>query len=143
MTFDTLGLRAELLRAVAELGYSEPTPVQQKAIPAVLRGGDILAGAQTGTGKTAAFTLPLLQRLHANTPKNNKKPAVRGLILAPTRELAAQIGASVADYGRYMPLSSCIIFGGVNIRPQINTPAQGRRHCCSHTRASARPRKSE
>ncbi|MFA5700145.1 MAG: DEAD/DEAH box helicase [Desulfuromonas sp.] len=126
MTFDTLGLKAELLRAVAEMGYSKPTPIQLKAIPAVLNGGDMLAGAQTGTGKTAGFTLPLLQRLHTSTkPKAAGKPAVRALILTPTRELAAQVGESVANYGRYLPLSSTIIFGGVNIRPQINTLRKG------------------
>ncbi|MFO7831691.1 MAG: DEAD/DEAH box helicase [Desulfuromonadaceae bacterium] len=124
MKFDTLGLQAELLRAVAEMGYSNPTPIQQKAIPAVLEGGDILAGAQTGTGKTAGFTLPLLQRLHTSTKPQGKRP-VRALILTPTRELAAQIGESVTNYGRYMPLSSSVIFGGVNIRPQINTLRKG------------------
>lgn len=124
MTFDTLGLQAELLRAVAEMGYSKPSPIQQKAIPAVLEGGDILAGAQTGTGKTAGFTLPLLQRLHASTKPGGKRP-VRGLILTPTRELAAQIGESVTNYGRYMPLNSSVIFGGVNIRPQINALRKG------------------
>jgi len=124
MTFDTLGLQAELLRAVTEMGYSKPSPIQQKAIPAVLEGGDVLAGAQTGTGKTAGFTLPLLQRLHASTKPQGKR-AVRGLILTPTRELAAQIGESVTNYGRYMPLSSSVIFGGVNIRPQINTLRKG------------------
>lgn len=124
MKFDTLGLQAELLRAVAEMGYSNPSPIQQKAIPAVLEGGDILAGAQTGTGKTAGFTLPLLQRLHASTKPQGKRP-VRALILTPTRELAAQIGESVTNYGRYMPLSSSVIFGGVNIRPQINTLRKG------------------
>ncbi len=124
MTFDTLGLQAELLRAVAEMGYSKPSPIQLKAIPAVLAGGDILAGAQTGTGKTAGFALPLLQRLHQSTKPEGKR-AVRGLILTPTRELAAQVGESVANYGRYMPLSSSIIFGGVNIRPQINALRKG------------------
>ncbi|MBO8093909.1 MAG: DEAD/DEAH box helicase, partial [Prosthecochloris sp.] len=114
----------ELLRAVSEMGYSKPSPIQQKAIPAVLEGGDILAGAQTGTGKTAGFTLPLLQRLHTSTKPQGKR-AVRGLILTPTRELAAQIGESVTNYGRYMPLSSSVIFGGVNIRPQINTLRKG------------------
>ncbi len=124
MSFDTLGLKAELMRAVAEMGYSKPTPIQLKAIPAVLEGGDILAAAQTGTGKTAGFTLPLLQRLLTDT-KPAGKPAVRGLILTPTRELAAQVGESVTNYGRYVPLSSTIIFGGVNIRPQINALRKG------------------
>jgi ATP-dependent RNA helicase RhlE len=118
MSFDTLGLSAELLRAVAEQGYSEPTPIQRQAIPIILQGRDILAGAQTGTGKTAGFTLPLLQRLNAGRVSKGRK-AIRALVLTPTRELAAQVGESVATYGRHLPLSSTIIFGGVNINPQI------------------------
>ncbi len=118
MSFDTLGLSAELLRAVAEQGYSEPTPVQREAIPVILQGRDILAGAQTGTGKTAGFTLPLLQRLSAATPGQGRRP-VRALVMTPTRELAAQVGESVATYGRHLPLTSAIIFGGVKINPQI------------------------
>ena len=118
MSFDTLGLSAELLRAVSEQGYSEPTPVQRKAIPIILEGKDVMAGAQTGTGKTAGFTLPLLQRLSRNPIPGGRRP-VRALVLTPTRELAAQVGASVASYGRYLPLRSAVIFGGVKINPQI------------------------
>jgi ATP-dependent RNA helicase RhlE len=118
MSFDTLGLSAELLRAVAEQGYSEPTPVQSQAIPVILQGKDLLAGAQTGTGKTAGFTLPLLQRLSDATPGKGRRP-VRALILTPTRELAAQVAESVDTYGKHLPLSSTVIFGGVKINPQI------------------------
>ncbi len=124
MSFDSLGLSAELLRAVAEQGYSDPTPVQRQAIPVILEGRDILAGAQTGTGKTAGFTLPLLQRLSAEKPAGSGRP-VRALILTPTRELAAQVGASVKDYGRYLPLRSTVIFGGVGINPQISELRRG------------------
>lgn len=119
MSFSSLGLTAELLRAVSEEGYTTPTPVQAQAIPVILQGRDILAGAQTGTGKTAGFTLPLLQRLHTRTAAAHAKRPVRALILTPTRELAAQIGESVATYGKYLPLTSSVIFGGVNINPQI------------------------
>ena len=118
MSFDTLGLSAELHRAVSEQGYSEPTPVQSQAIPVILQGKDILAGAQTGTGKTAGFTLPLLQRLGNATPSKGRRP-VRALILTPTRELAAQVGESVTTYGRHLSLTSTVIFGGVKINPQI------------------------
>jgi len=124
MSFDTLGLSAELLRAVAEQGYSEPTPVQRQAIPVILEGRDILAGAQTGTGKTAGFTLPLLQRLSDAAPIKGRH-AVRALILTPTRELAAQVGESVDTYGRHLPLTSAIIFGGVKINPQIQKLRRG------------------
>jgi len=124
MSFDTLGLSAELLRAVAEQGYSEPTPVQRQAIPVILEGRDILAGAQTGTGKTAGFTLPLLQRLNETTSSKGRRP-VRALILTPTRELAAQVGESVDTYGRHLPLTSAIIFGGVKINPQIQKLRRG------------------
>jgi ATP-dependent RNA helicase RhlE len=125
MSFDTLGLSAELLRAVAEQGYSEPTPVQQQAIPVVLQGRDMLAGAQTGTGKTAGFTLPLLQRLSASPMQGRGKRPVRALILTPTRELAAQVGESVGTYGRHLPLTSTVIFGGVKINPQIQKLQRG------------------
>ena len=118
MSFDTLGLSAELLRAVADQGYSEPTPVQSQAIPVILQGKDLLAGAQTGTGKTAGFTLPLLQRLSDATPGKGRRP-VRALILTPTRELAAQVAESVNTYGRHLSLTSTVIFGGVKINPQI------------------------
>ncbi|MEZ5542108.1 MAG: DEAD/DEAH box helicase [Pseudomonadota bacterium] len=125
MSFNTLGLSAELLRAVADQGYQEATPVQCAAIPVILEGRDILAGAQTGTGKTAGFTLPLLQRLNANPQRGRQRRPVRALILVPTRELAAQVGDSVSTYGRYLPLTSAVIFGGVGINPQIQMLARG------------------
>ncbi|MBZ0094937.1 MAG: DEAD/DEAH box helicase, partial [Sulfuricella sp.] len=121
MSFETLGLSAELLRAVADQGYTEPTPIQAQAIPVVLEGRDLMGGAQTGTGKTAGFTLPLLQLLsvHANTSTSPAKHPVRALILTPTRELAAQVEESVQTYGKYLPLKSTVVFGGVNIKEQI------------------------
>ena len=124
MSFSNLGLQAELLRAVADQGYTEPTPVQSRAIPAILAGRDILAGAQTGTGKTAGFALPILQRLAAK-PQDRGRRAVRALILTPTRELAAQVRESVAIYGRHMPLRSTAVFGGVNIKQQIDNLRRG------------------
>ncbi len=123
MSFDSLGLSADILRAVADQGYSEPTPVQRQAIPVILDGRDIMAGAQTGTGKTAGFTLPLLQRL--STSQGNKKRAVRALILTPTRELAAQVSESVETYGKHLPLKSAVVFGGVSINPQIQKLRRG------------------
>ncbi|MGE4532281.1 DEAD/DEAH box helicase [Halomonas sp.] len=123
MTFSELGLRAELLRAVEAQGYTTPTPIQRQAIPAVLKGGDLLASAQTGTGKTAGFTLPMLQRL-ADGPRPGKRQ-VRALVLAPTRELAAQVGESVADYGRHLTLKSHVIFGGVGQQPQVDAIRPG------------------
>ena len=121
MTFDTLGLSADLLRTVAEEGYIEPTPVQARAIPLVLEGRDILAAAQTGTGKTAAFTLPILDRLrqHANTSFSPARHPVRVLILVPTRELAVQVDESVHTYGRTVPLRSTVVYGGMPMEPQI------------------------
>ncbi len=124
MSFSKLGLSAEIVRAVSEQGYTEPTPVQAQAIPVILEGRDILAGAQTGTGKTAGFTLPLLHRLTANKSSSNKR-VVRALILTPTRELAAQVGESVKIYGQHLPLKSAIIFGGVSINPQISKLRNG------------------
>jgi ATP-independent RNA helicase DbpA len=124
MSFDSLGLSAELVRAVSDKGYSEPTPVQHQAIPVILEGRDILAGAQTGTGKTAGFTLPMLQRLCAGKPVKGRRP-VRALVLTPTRELAAQVGESVEVYGRHMHSSSAVIFGGVKINPQIQRLRRG------------------
>lgn len=118
MLFSELGLAAELVRAVSEEGYTTPTPVQLQAIPAILEGRDVLAGAQTGTGKTAGFTLPLLHRLHTRKPLGNRRP-VRALILTPTRELAAQVAESVATYGKYLSFKSTVIFGGLSINPQI------------------------
>ena len=124
MLFSELGLAAELVRAVSEEGYTEPTPVQSQAIPLILEGRDVLAGAQTGTGKTAGFTLPLLHRLQANRPENGRRP-VRALILTPTRELAAQVAESVETYGKYLSLKSAVIFGGVSINPQISQLRRG------------------
>jgi len=142
MNFSSLGLTEEILRAVNECGYTEPTPVQAQAIPAVLSGGDLLAGAQTGTGKTAGFTLPILQLLTAskkpavgepsiqlspasggkgNRGNHSSTPgAIRALVLIPTRELAAQVEESVVKYGKYLNLKSMTMIGGVNINPQIN-----------------------
>ncbi len=116
MLFNQLGLSAELLRAIDEKGYREATPIQQQAIPLVLEGRDILAGAQTGTGKTAGFALPLLQ--HLQTSQTNRR-SVRVLVLTPTRELAAQVGESVRDYGKYLPFKTAVIFGGVSINTQF------------------------
>ncbi len=124
MAFSTLGLSAELLRAVADQGYHAPTPIQQQAIPVILDGKDIMAGAQTGTGKTAGFTLPLLQRLSEQSQKKGKR-RVRALIVTPTRELAAQVEESVITYGKHMPLTSTVIFGGVKINPQISQLRKG------------------
>lgn len=124
MLFNDLGLMSELCQAVSEQGYTQPTPIQAKAIPVVLKGGDILAGAQTGTGKTAGFTLPLLQRLSAQKPVGKKRP-VRALVITPTRELAAQVAESIKLYGKHLPLRSAVIFGGVKINPQIQTLRQG------------------
>ena len=124
MSFSQLGLSADILRAVTEKGYTTPTPIQLQAVPAILRGGDILAGAQTGTGKTAGFTLPILQRLNEQPPAKGSRP-VRALILTPTRELAAQVEQSVIDYGKYLPLRSVVIFGGVKINPQIEKLRRG------------------
>ncbi|MDT8321759.1 MAG: DEAD/DEAH box helicase [Xanthomonadales bacterium] len=125
MSFDTLGLRAELVRAVSEQGYTEATPIQRQAIPVILQGRDVLASAQTGTGKTAGFALPLLQRMGADAPAKGAHRPVRCLILTPTRELAAQVGASMETYGRHLSLKSAVIFGGVKIGPQIQQLRRG------------------
>ncbi len=118
--FSALGLRDEIVRALTECGYSEPTPIQKAAIPTVLQGGDLLAGAQTGTGKTAGFTLPLLQRLSLHDfARTNTRAKIRVLILTPTRELAAQVEESVVTYGKHLDIKSCVVFGGVNINQQI------------------------
>jgi ATP-dependent RNA helicase RhlE len=122
MSFDSLGLAPDILRAVTERGYTIPTPIQAQAIPPILAGRDMLAGAQTGTGKTAGFTLPILQRLSATTSRS-KSP--RALVLVPTRELAAQVHESVRDYGKYLRLRSCVIFGGVSANPQIDILSRG------------------
>ena len=123
MNFDNLGLLPSLLKAVKEKGYQEPSPIQEKVIPLILNGRDILASAQTGTGKTAGFTLPLLQRLSSNS--SNGKRNIRALILTPTRELAAQIYDNVLEYSKHLNLRSTVIFGGVNQRPQVATLRQG------------------
>ncbi|MDB9346378.1 DEAD/DEAH box helicase [Nodularia spumigena] len=128
MSFSTLGLSHEIIRAVTEQGYTEPTPIQMQAIPAVLSGSDLLAGAQTGTGKTAGFTLPMLHRLSSD--KNVKGTShgyspIRALILTPTRELAAQVESSVRDYGKYLKLKSMVMFGGVSINPQKRLLKEG------------------
>lgn len=127
MSFTSLGLIPELQRAVAEQGYTTATPIQLQAIPLILERRDMLAGAQTGTGKTAGFTLPMLQLLapHANTGTSPARHPVRALIMTPTRELAAQVAESVAVYGKYLPLRSAVVFGGVNIRPQIDEMRRG------------------
>jgi len=128
MSFDSLGLKAELLRAVAEQGYTEPTPIQKQAIPVVLAGRDLLGAAQTGTGKTAGFTLPLLQRLtdKANASHSPARHPVRALIITPTRELAAQVEESVRTYGKYVGgLKSALVYGGVGIQPQVDALRRG------------------
>lgn len=124
MTFHNLGLSSDLLRAVADQSYTEPTPIQQQAIPAILQGQDVFASAQTGTGKTAGFTLPLLQRLNIGHPSKEHR-APRALILTPTRELAAQVSDSVRTYGKYLSLRSAVIYGGIAIKPQIQTLRRG------------------
>ena len=123
MTFNELGLSAPILKAIAKQGYSEPSPIQAKAIPAVLAGLDLMAAAQTGTGKSAGFTLPILELL----AKGRRAPAnqARTLILTPTRELAAQVGASVALYGAHLNLKSTVVFGGVKINPQMQKLRRG------------------
>lgn len=125
MSFSQLGLTPELLSALSEQGYETPTPIQQQAIPVILKGQDVLAGAQTGTGKTAGFTLPLLQRLMETQPSHQKPHAIRALILTPTRELAAQVFESVEVYGKHLPLQAFVVFGGVNINPQIKRLRRG------------------
>ena len=127
MHFTDLGLAEPLLRAVRDQGYDTPTPIQAQAIPAVLNGGDLLAGAQTGTGKTAGFTLPMLHRLAAAPTKKDARgrTAIRALILTPTRELAAQVEESVRTYGKYLPLTSMVMFGGVGMGPQIDKLKRG------------------
>ena len=117
MTFNELGLSAPILKAIASQGYKTPSPIQAKSIPAVLDGRDVMAAAQTGTGKTAGFTLPILEKLSSGERARSNR--VRTLILTPTRELAAQVGENVAIYSKYMSLSSAVVFGGVKINPQM------------------------
>ncbi|MCP3290998.1 DEAD/DEAH box helicase, partial [Aeromonas hydrophila] len=118
MSFNELGLSPHILRAVKELGYEQPTPIQQQAIPAILAGQDVLGGAQTGTGKTAGFTLPMLQRLLANHGRGRRQ--VRALVLTPTRELAAQVGESIIKYAHHLPFRTLIAYGGVSIKPNLD-----------------------
>ncbi|MEJ8836686.1 DEAD/DEAH box helicase [Ramlibacter sp. AN1133] len=127
MNFDELNLAPAILKAVHEQGYETPTPIQAQAIPAVLAGQDLLAGAQTGTGKTAAFTLPMLHKLSKGQGRKNKfgKDGIAALVLTPTRELAAQVEESIRTYGKYLPLSSTVIFGGVGMNPQIDRIKKG------------------
>jgi ATP-dependent RNA helicase RhlE len=124
MSFSTLGLSEPILRAIADQGYSDPTPIQKQAIPVILDQNDVLAGAQTGTGKTAGFTLPLLERL-VQRPKTVQRKYVRALVVTPTRELAIQVGESVKMYGKYLPFSSATIFGGVGLHPQVSKLKKG------------------
>ena len=123
MQFDQLGLRPEILRAVKFRGYSKPTSIQEQAVPAVLAGKDVLGGAQTGTGKTAAFALPILEKLSSSSDKGKKHP--RALVLTPTRELADQVGESFFSYGRFVKLKTAKIFGGVKINPHIDRLKSG------------------
>ena len=127
MSFTTLGLSQPILKAIAKTGYTTPTPIQKQAIPLILQRKDVLAAAQTGTGKTAGFTLPLLENLEMSKAKNSeqKKPHIRALILTPTRELAAQVGENVATYSEFLPYKSAIVFGGVSINRQIGTIRRG------------------
>jgi ATP-dependent RNA helicase RhlE len=124
MSFTTLGLSQPLLKAIKETGYTEPTPIQAQAIPMIIQKRDVLAAAQTGTGKTAGFTLPLLERL-SHTKPNMNKYQIRALILTPTRELAAQVHESVKTYGKHLPYRSTVIYGGVGINPQLATIRKG------------------
>ncbi|MBS0423414.1 MAG: DEAD/DEAH box helicase [Proteobacteria bacterium] len=127
MSFEQLGLSTDLLRAISDQGYVNPTPIQEQAIPVILEGKDVMGGAQTGTGKTASFTLPMLQRLqiHANTSMSPAKHPVRALILVPTRELAMQVHDSVKTYNKYSTLRSAVVYGGVSIDTQIDIVRSG------------------
>jgi len=127
MTFETLKLAPAIVKAVLEQGYTTPTPIQAQAIPAVLAGGDLLGGAQTGTGKTAAFALPILHRLAMSRSATNRSggTGIRALVLTPTRELAAQVEESFRVYGKYLQLKSTVIFGGVGMNPQIDALRRG------------------
>lgn len=127
MTFEQLGLSAEILRAIQDQGYTDPTPIQAQAIPSILDGKDIMGGAQTGTGKTASFTLPMLHRLqpYASTSVSPARHPIRCLILVPTRELAAQVFKSVQTYGKYLPLKCTVVYGGVSMDPQVKALRAG------------------
>ena len=137
MKFKNLGLQPQLLKAIQKKGYTNPSVIQEKSIPLILRGKDVLASAQTGTGKTAGFTLPLLQILNTqNTGKNRK---IRSLILTPTRELAAQIFENVKEYSEYIDIRSTVIFGGVNQKPQVSILRKGIDVLIATPSAPARP----
>ncbi|MDQ2994437.1 MAG: DEAD/DEAH box helicase, partial [Pseudomonadota bacterium] len=123
-SFESLGLSSELLRAVTEKGYTQPTPIQIKVIPVILKGKDVIARAKTGSGKTAGFTLPMIQRLSANPPVTGRR-LIRALVLTPTRELAAQVDESVRTYGKNSALQSTVVYGGVNINPQKDKLRRG------------------
>jgi len=126
MSFASLGLSEPILRAISDAGYQTPTPIQSQAIPAVLSGTDLLAGAQTGTGKTAGFTLPLLHMMSQRpAPRAGNRPVIRALILTPTRELAAQVEENVRTYAKHLPVRSMVIFGGVGMNPQIDALRRG------------------
>jgi ATP-dependent RNA helicase RhlE len=125
MSFETFGLCPEILRAVKAKSYTTPTPIQEKAIPHVLEGKDLLGCAQTGTGKTAAFALPILQRLHETPPKGRHRRAIRVLVLTPTRELANQIAESFGAYGKHTGLRHTVVYGGVSQKPQAQALQQG------------------
>ena len=117
MHFTDLGLPEPILKAVTQQGYDTPTPIQAQAIPAIMEGQDVMAAAQTGTGKTAGFTLPMLVRLSKGRPASANQ--ARALVLTPTRELAAQVNESVVNYAQFLPLKSAVVFGGVKINPQM------------------------
>ena len=125
MSFISLGLRPELVRAVSDKGYDSPTPIQAQAVPLILEGRDLMGSAQTGTGKTAGFTLPILQRLDQSGRQGKDRRAVRALAIVPTRELAIQVNRSVEDYGKWLCLESIAVFGGVNINPQKKKLSRG------------------
>src|SRR5882762_10834875 len=124
MPFESLGLDPKIAKAVREAGYTEPTPIQTKAIPLVLRGHDVIGIAQTGTGKTAAFVLPILQRLSTRGSATNRR-CMRAIVIAPTRELVVQIEESVRKYARHLPLRMATVYGGVGERPQIQALQSG------------------
>ncbi|MEP5933568.1 MAG: DEAD/DEAH box helicase, partial [Winogradskyella arenosi] len=124
MSFKSLGLSEPILKAIQEKGYETPSPIQAKAIPPVLEGKDVLASAQTGTGKTAGFTLPMLHNLSSSRTEQRHRP-IRALVLTPTRELAAQVHANVKEYSTHLNIRSTVIFGGVNQKPQVNKLSQG------------------
>lgn len=125
MSFTQLGLNSNILQAIKEQGYTKPTPIQKQAIPIILQKEDVLAAAQTGTGKTAGFTLPMLNLLSAKSPKKGKKPYVRALVLTPTRELASQVADNINEYSKYLPIKTAVIFGGVGINPQKSVLRKG------------------